>query len=100
MPIDKKWSKATTSHIRENAPTSKGIYELKSFGNLVYIGMGENIQRRLLQHLSERDPNYYRFKKAGFFTSEKSLEDKHLTAYEDKHGRLPSWNDNDTRSSR
>lgn len=98
MPISKKWSTASKSHIQNNAPESKGIYELKCFGELVYVGRAKNIRRRLLEHLNNRDPNYYRFKKAGFLSSYKRMEDDHLTQYEEKHGSLPPWNANDTRA--
>jgi len=97
MPISKRFSTASKGHIKNNAPTSSGIYELKCFGKLVYIGRASNLQRRLLEHLSERDPNGYRFKKTSFLQRPKSLEDKHLTRYEEKHGSLPPWNNNDTR---
>jgi len=100
MPIAKNWSRANSTHIKNNAPTKSGVYELKSFGKLKYIGHASNIQRRLLEHLSERDPNYYRFEAAGFFSSSKKMEDKHLTRYERKNGSLPPWNDNDTRAKR
>ncbi|WP_455448217.1 DUF7508 domain-containing protein [Natrinema thermotolerans] len=100
MPISKNWSRANRSHIEENAPTKSGIYELRSFGDLMYIGHASNIQRRLLEHLSERDPNYYRFKTAGWLSSSKKMEDEHLTRYEEKNGSLPPWNDNDTRAKR
>lgn len=100
MPIGKNWSKANKSHIKENAPSKSGVYELKCFGELKYIGHANDIQRRLLEHLSEKDPNYYRFETAGWLSSSKKMEDKHLTRYERKHGSLPAWNNNDTRAKR
>lgn len=98
MPIGKKWSKATASHIKKNVPEKGGVYELRSFGELVYIGKASNLRNRLLLHNRDRSPNYYRYTVArGWFTSPKDYEDKHLTQYERKHGKLPRWNKNDTR---
>jgi excinuclease UvrABC nuclease subunit len=62
--------------VKSNAPAKGGVYELKSFGNLVYIGKASNLRRRLLEHLNERNPNYFRFKKAGFFKRPSSMEKK------------------------
>lgn len=98
MPIAKNWSTATVSHIKTNTPTKGSVYELKSFGELVYIGQAGNLQRRLLEHLNDREPNYYWYKRAhGLFTTPEKLETKHLNQYEAKHGRLPRWNQRDTR---
>lgn len=97
MPITKPYRTATREDVKSNAPTSSGVYELKSFGELKYIGRAKNLRRRILEHLSEKNPNKYRFKKTGFLQSAKSLEDTHLTRYEDKNGSLTDWNHNDTR---
>jgi len=97
MPIKKNWSSATRDHIVQNVPSSKGVYELRSFGKQVYVGKASNLQRRLLEHLNERNPNKYRFKKVGLLRSAKSYEDTHLSRFEEIHGRLPAWNENDTR---
>jgi hypothetical protein len=97
MPIGKKWSKATNRHISSNAPTKGGVYELKAFGNLVYIGKANNLQRRLLEHLDKRDPNYYRYETAGFLTSPSSMERDHLDAYGHTTAEMPSWNNRDPR---
>jgi len=97
MPVSKKWSQATRAHIKRNVPEKKGIYELKCFGELKYIGKAKNLQRRLLEHNSDRDPNYYRFKKAGWLTSHSRLEDKHFTQYGSTDEEIPPWNKNDTR---
>jgi GIY-YIG catalytic domain. len=78
-------------------PESGGVYELKSFGNLVYIGMAKNLRRRLLEHYRDKNPNGFRYKKAGFFGSPKKMEDKHLTQYGSTDGELPPWNTDDTR---
>lgn len=89
MPISKKWSPATREHIVANAPTSGGVYELKSFGELVYIGRAGNLRNRLLTHLRERNPNYYRYNTAGFFSNPASMEANHLDAYGYSRDDLP-----------
>jgi hypothetical protein len=93
MSIKKNWSRADPKHINANVPTKGGVYELKAFGELVYIGKTSNLRRRLLEHLNERNPNYYRFKKAGFFQSPSSLESDHLEAYGSTQSETPSWNE-------
>ena len=97
MPISKKWSRATRSNIEANVPNAAGVYELKCFGQLVYIGHSTNLRRRLVEHL-RREPNAYRYRRCGMMQSSKALEDRHLERYEDRHGELPPWNRNDTRS--
>lgn len=97
MPISKKWSKATESHIKRNAPGKKGVYELRSFGTLVYIGKASNLQRRLLEHLDKRSPNYYRFETAGLLSSIGKMEQKHLTKFGSSEGEMPRWNNRDPR---
>lgn len=96
MPISKKWSKATAQNIRSNVPESGGVYELKAFGELVYIGKSKNLQSRLLEHLRSRDPNYYRYKKSGFLQSPSSMEQNQLDAYSTTE--IPPWNDRDPRN--
>lgn len=93
MPISKKWSKATKHSIRRNVPESGGVYELKAFGELVYIGSSGNLQNRLLTHLEERNPNFYRYETAGLFTSPSSLEQKHLESYGSTKDEMPPWNE-------
>ncbi len=101
MPIhDKQWSDATKYHIKKNVPEKAGVYELRSFGELKYIGKAKNLRRRLREHLNDTNPNKYRFEiVTGFFSSAKSREDELLDWYEDKHGELPPWNSNDTRNN-
>lgn len=93
MPIDKNWSKATKAHIKQNVPKKKGIYELKSFGEPVYVGSSKDLQGRLLRHLNERNPNKYRFKKLGIFSNRVKVERKHYDRHEEKYGEPPKWND-------
>ncbi|MDM9627411.1 GIY-YIG nuclease family protein [Rhizobium sp. S152] len=95
MPIDKNWSKANPRHIKQNVPQSKGIYELKSFGKPVYVGSSNDLRRRLLEHLSERNGNVnrYRFKTLGFLSNRKKVERKHYDRHEEKYGKPPAWNE-------
>ncbi|WP_144900895.1 DUF7508 domain-containing protein [Halobellus captivus] len=93
MPISKNWSKATTNHIQSNAPNKKGIYELRSFGETVYIGSSKDLKNRLLTHLNERNPNYYRYQTVGFLTSPQKKERKHYDQHVEKTGSSPRWND-------
>ncbi|RDZ53388.1 hypothetical protein C5B91_20925, partial [Haloferax sp. Atlit-10N] len=67
------------------------MYELKAFGKLVYIGKASNLQRRLLEHLRERNPNYFRYQTAGFFQRPSSMEKNELTNFENNHGGFPAW---------
>lgn len=97
MPISKNWSRAKAQHITTNVPEKKGVYELKAFGELVYIGRAQNLRDRLLTHLNERSPNYYRYKKAGLFQSPSRLEQQHLTAYGHTDAEMPPWNNRDPR---
>lgn len=93
MPISKKWSKAKENSVRRNVPERGGVYELKAFGKLVYIGRASNLRSRLLTHLRKRNPNYYRYETAGFFSSPSSLESKHLEAYGSTKSEMPPWNE-------
>jgi predicted GIY-YIG superfamily endonuclease len=97
MPIDGRFATAKVERIKDLAPEKGGVYELKSFGELVYIGKADNLQRRILEHNREKDPNGFRYDTAGIFKSPKKLEDKHLSRYEEKNGKLPPWNTADTR---
>jgi len=98
MPIDGRFTNASVEKIKNRVPEKGGVYELKSFGDHVYIGKADNLQRRLLEHYRKKNPNGFRYKKAGFLQSPKKLEDKHLRKYIDRHGELPRWNSNDTRA--
>ncbi len=97
MPIGKKYSTASEEKIKKDVPESGGVYELGSFGDTVYIGKANNLRRRLLEHYREKNPNKFRYKKTGFFSSPKRMEDKHLTRYGDTDDELPPWNSDDTR---
>ncbi|WP_152039946.1 DUF7508 domain-containing protein [Salinigranum salinum] len=93
MPIQKKWSHATKEHVVSTVPEKGGVYELKSFGELVYIGKANsNLRDRLLDHVEKRNPSHFRFKTAGFFGSPTRMERKHLLAYGDSDSETPPWN--------
>lgn len=95
MPIAKRWSRATKSSILSKVPEKRGIYELKSFGEVVYVGRTNNLRRRLLSHLTDRNPNYYRYEDLGFDTDGESLEREHYERLVERLGRPPRWNDGD-----
>lgn len=97
MPIKKNWSKATTRHVTANVPEKGGLYELRAFGELVYIGKAQNLRQRLLDHLNKRNPNYYRYKTAGFLQRPSSLEKQHLDRYGNTRAEMPPWNKRDPR---
>jgi len=101
MPISKKWSKMNRSKIERSAPTDGGVYELTSFGKqrALYIGSTGNLQRRLLEHLDDKNPNQFRFKEAGFFQSPGSMEQDAFDNYENKYGKTPPWNTQDPRTA-
>lgn len=92
MPISKRWSKMHASNVQDKVPVKAGVYELKNFGKLVYIGKASNLQERMAEHNRERDPNYFRFKTAGFLGSHHRMERRHIQKYENQNGKLPSWN--------
>jgi len=98
---NKRWSSATRSHVKDIVREKPGVYELKSFGELKYIGMdGKNLQRQILEHLNEKNPNKFRYETVtGFFSSPKKREDELLDWYENRYSRLPPWNKNDTRDN-
>ena len=93
MPIPKKWSRATKDQIVRTVPEKGGVYELKAFGELVYIEKADhNLRGRLLDHVRERDPNSFRFETAGFFQSPSRMERKHLVAYGNSDSATPPRN--------
>lgn len=92
MPIPKKWSRASKQRIARDVPESSGVYELKAFGKLVYVGKASNLRSRLLTHLRDRNPNYYRYETVGFLGSPSRLEGKHLRAYGSTEEEMPPWN--------
>lgn len=97
MPIPKNWSQGSKQHVQQNVPQKGGVYELRAFGELAYIGKASNLQRRLLTHLSERNPNYYRFETAGFLTRPAKMEKTHLNRYGQSQSEMPPWNSHDPR---
>lgn len=96
MPINKNWQSSTKDRIQSRVPEKPGVYELRAFGEFVYIGSSDNLQRRLLEHEEERNPNEFRFKSMGFFdqlvSSPVNLEREHFDRYVEKYGEPPRWN--------
>lgn len=45
MPIRKSWSRARKQHVVQNMPGKGGVYELHTFGELVYIGKADRDPR-------------------------------------------------------
>jgi len=95
MPIHSPWRSANADHVSLNVPHEAGVYELKSFGNLVYIGQADDLKDALLDHLDTRSPNYYRFETPELLESPDDLYDRHLHRYEREHGGLPAWNESE-----
>jgi hypothetical protein len=95
MPIHSEWRPATEDHVSLNVPGDPGIYELKSFGTLVYLGRAENLLAALSAALGERTPNYYRYRTLDLFEDPESVYRAHRDRYESEHGRLPAWNRTD-----
>jgi hypothetical protein len=93
MPIKKKWSRATKQQVVRTVPEKGGVYELNSFGELVYIGKADsNLRGRLLDHVRKRNPSHFRFETAGFFQSPSRMERKHLLSYGGSDSETPPWN--------
>lgn len=92
MPINGQWRRASADHVRLNVPNAPGVYELRSFGRLVYLGYAENLRAALLHHLGSRSATGYRYERPGLLSSAERLYAAHRDAYERRHGRLPPWN--------
>ncbi|MFW5938651.1 MAG: DUF7508 domain-containing protein [Halanaeroarchaeum sp.] len=95
MPIHSPWRPASTDHVRLNVPHEPGVYELKSFGNLVYIGKADDLQEAVLDHLDDRSPNYYRVETPELLESADDLYERHLHRYEREHEGAPTWNESE-----
>ncbi len=92
MPIHKEWRPASKDHVSLNVPSQSGIYELKSFGTLVYIGRADDLAAALSEALDRRTPNYYRYRTLDLLEDLAEIHANHLSHYEDEHGQLPAWN--------
>ncbi|HKL29540.1 MAG TPA: hypothetical protein VJ898_09775 [Natrialbaceae archaeon] len=95
MPIHSPWRPASSDHIGLNVPNEPGVYELKSFGKLVYIGTADDLEAALLDRLDERSPNYYRVQTPELLESVDDLYEQHLHRYEREHDGLPTWNESE-----
>ncbi len=92
MPIHKEWRPASEDHVSLNVPSESGIYELKSFGTLVYVGRAEDLSAALSDTLEQRTPNYYRYRTLDLLEDLDEVYRAHLDRYEAEHGQLPAWN--------
>ena len=92
MPIRKPYTKATKAKVKDRVPEKAGVYELKAFGGLKYIGSSKNLQKRLRTHLS-KNPDGFRFETAGFFGNHRKMERKEYDSYVEQNGSAPDWND-------
>jgi len=52
--------------VRQNAPNRSGVYGLYTAGKWIYVGESNDIQRRLLEHLSETGTCIKRWAPTGF----------------------------------
>ncbi|MFT4890262.1 MAG: hypothetical protein ACI9YT_001176 [Halobacteriales archaeon] len=95
MPIHSSWRPASAEHVRLNVPQEAGVFELKSFGNLVYIGKADDLKAALLELLDERSPNYYRIETPELLASVDDLHERHLHRYQREHGGFPAWNESE-----
>jgi predicted GIY-YIG superfamily endonuclease len=97
MPLPDRFTKASAEKIRDGVPQSAGVYELKSFGECVYVGSTNDLRERILVHYNEKDINGYRYETVGFLgqltNKHRSLEQEHYDRHVDKHGEPPRWND-------
>lgn len=92
MPLRARWRNATLEDVKERVPERAGVYELRCFGELVYIGSSKNLRRRLTRHVRDRCPNRYRYRTVWFWQNHVNRERAHYDAYVDAHGAPPAWN--------
>jgi len=92
MSIHKEWRPASKDHVSLNVPSEPGIYELKSFGTLVYVGRADDLAAALSETLDRRTPNYYRYRTLDLMEDLDEVHEEHLSHYEAEHGQPPAWN--------
>jgi len=92
MPIQKRWSKATVDRVEERAPVGKGVYELKSFGELVFVGHSRFLRRDLARVVERQTPNYFRVQSVEFPTEARRAARRHYDRFVETEGRRPRWN--------
>jgi len=79
------------------SPAKSGVYwlykKLKSGWDVVYIGIGKNINRRLFQHkrdaIKDFDAFYY---EEAIYSEARKREQVILKSYKDSTGRFPIYN--------
>jgi hypothetical protein len=92
MPIQKRWSKATVENVRERAPAGKGVYELKSFGELVFVGYSRFLRDDLAEVVERQTPNYFRFQTVSFPAEARRVARRHYDRFVETNGSPPRWN--------
>lgn len=92
MPLGTPWRTARRSDIEADVPARPGVYELKAFGELVYIGRADDLRTAIAEHVASKRPNGYRYDTATLLVTPRTLQRYHLERYEDRHGERPPWN--------
>ena len=92
MPIQKRWSKATVDRVEQRAPVGKGVYELKSFGELVFVGYSRFLRRDLAGVVERQTPNYFRVQPVEFPAEARRVARRHYDRFVETEGRRPRWN--------
>lgn len=92
MPIQKRWSKASVDRVEERAPVGKGVYELKSFGELVFVGYSRFLRRDLARAVERQTPNYFRFQTVEFPAEARRVARRHYDRFVETEGEPPRWN--------
>ena len=82
----------------KKVPDRKGVYQLGSVKEVLYIGLSENLRQRLNEHYDSIDSC---IKKTTIFryyeTSNPHFEEQEqLKQYKSVHGRLPNCNEQST----
>ena len=90
-----KTNKIKNKECIQKTPNNSGIYWLyqkdKSGWNVVYIGISNNLNRRLKQHLIGKEFDGFYYETLPLDISKKR-EKKILQSYVDLRGKLPSLN--------
>lgn len=92
MPIQKRWTKATVENVESRAPEGKGVYELKSFGELVFVGYSRFLRRDLAEVVSRQTPNYFRFQRIEYPEEARRVAARHFDRFVETNGTRPRWN--------
>ncbi len=82
----------------KKVPDRKGVYQLGTLDEVLYIGQSENLRRRLSEHFDSTDScvkktTIFRYYETPYPRSE---EEELLKQYKSVHGRLPKCNEQST----